>query len=151
MADSRYVSELQQLASDVGVTLDIRSDIGDRELVQLYRRAGLFLYAPRLEPFGLAPLEAAACGLITVAVAEAGTRETIADGQNGFLVGADEAVFAQKIDSLLADQDGLKKAGSLARESVERNWGMQQAVERLDCLLRRVAGKAQYSDSREGQ
>jgi hypothetical protein len=28
---------------------------------------------------------------------------------------------------------------------------MQQAVERLDCLLRRVAGKAQYSDSREGQ
>ena len=151
MADEHYVSELQQLANDLGVTLDIRRDIGDRELVQLYRTAGLFLYAPRLEPFGLAPLEAAACGLITVAVAEAGTRETIAEGQNGFLVVADEALFAQKIDSLLSDQDGLKKTGSLARENVERNWGMQQAVERLDCLLRRVAGKAEYTDTREGQ
>jgi glycosyltransferase involved in cell wall biosynthesis len=44
-------------------------------------------YAPRLEPLGLAPLEAGACGLPVVAVAEAGVRETVVDGITGSLTG----------------------------------------------------------------
>ena len=147
MADDGYVSELQELANAVGITLDLRRDVSDRELVQLYRTAGLFLYAPRLEPFGLAPLEAAACGLVTVAVAEAGTGETIAEGQNGFLVAADEALFAQKIDDLLANQARLKELAPVARETVVRDWGMQQAVERLENVLRRVAVSDQYKEA----
>ncbi len=139
MADEHYVQELKELAWNMGVTLDVRRNVSDRELLQLYRTAGLFLYAPRLEPFGLAPLEAAACGLLTVAVAEAGTRESISEGQNGFLVAPDETVFADKIDELLAKRERLEEMGSLARETVERKWSMDSAVLRLDSLLRRVA------------
>lgn len=139
MADEGYASELQKLANAVGVRLDVRHDVSDRELLDLYRTAGLFLYAPRLEPFGLAPLEAAVCGLVTVAVAEAGTRESITDGQNGFLVAADEALFAEKIDDLLADDAGLSKQAFLARDTVEQKWGMRQAVEHLEGILTRIA------------
>jgi glycosyltransferase involved in cell wall biosynthesis len=40
----------------------------------------MMLNAPGLELFGLAPLEANACGMPVVAVVEAGIRETITDG-----------------------------------------------------------------------
>ncbi len=139
MADEVYVAELTELAELVGVRLDIRFDVSDLELLQLYQTAGLFLYAPRLEPFGLAPLEAAACGLVAVGVAEAGTRESITDGKTGFLVGANEAAFADKIDEVLADQTRLDDLAWLARETVEREWGLDGAVLRLEKLLQRVA------------
>ena len=66
IVDKGYAAMLNELARDVGVTLDLRPKVSDQELLELLRTAGLFLYAPRLEPFGLAPLEASACGLVTV-------------------------------------------------------------------------------------
>ena len=62
IVDKGYAAMLNELARDVGVTLDLRPKVSDQELLELLRTAGLFLYAPRLEPFGLAPLEASACG-----------------------------------------------------------------------------------------
>jgi glycosyltransferase involved in cell wall biosynthesis len=142
MVDEPYVAVLTQLAQRAGIKLDLRRDVSDHQLLQLYRTAGLFLYAPRLEPFGLAPLEASACGLWTVGAAEAGTRESIVDGQNGSLVAPDEEAFAQKIDELLADSAKLSAMGALARQAVQRNWGMERAVLRLEDLLRRVTNSS---------
>ena len=45
-------------------------------MTQIHSTAAM-LYAPRLEPFGLAPLEANACGLPVIAVPEGGVRETV--------------------------------------------------------------------------
>jgi len=44
------------------------------------------VYSARLEPFGLAPLEANACATPVVAVAEGGVRESIRNGVNGVLI-----------------------------------------------------------------
>ena len=145
MADETYVTELKELATALGVTLDLRLNVSDRELVHLYQTATLFLYAPRLEPFGLAPLEAAACGLVTVGVAEGGTRESITEGQNGVLVAAEEAIFAQKIDDLLADRARLEMMASLPRENATGRWDMDEAVLRLERLLARVANDGSRS------
>src|SRR3989442_2027888 len=60
--DGGWQQHLVQLAADRRVTLEIRLQVSDEELVDLYNRATLFVYAPHLEPFGLAPLEAMACG-----------------------------------------------------------------------------------------
>ncbi len=120
IVDKGYAAMLNELAGDVGVTLDLRPKVSDQELLELLRTAGLFLYAPRLEPFGLAPLEASACGLVTVGAAEAGTRESIIEGQNGFLTAPDEASFAHKIDEALADKGRLQEMGRQAREIVEQ-------------------------------
>ena len=142
MADDDYVTEMKTLAQAGDIELDVRHNVSERELVQLYQTATLFLYAPRLEPFGLAPLEGAASGLVTVGVAEAGTRESITEGENGFLVAADEELFATKIDQVLADRERLEKMTLMARETVERKWSMESAVLRLESLLERVATTA---------
>src|SRR5215467_693734 len=72
--------EMEALASSLKVQFEIRMRISDAELVDVLNRAAMMAYAPRLEPFGMAPLEANACGLPVVAVAEGGIRETIVDG-----------------------------------------------------------------------
>ena len=82
---------MRSLAESHEVTFDARRSIDDSELVETLNRATAMVYAPRLEPFGLAPLEANACGLPVVAVAEGGVRETIIDGVNGFARAASAA------------------------------------------------------------
>src|SRR5436190_12060584 len=68
--DERCSEEVARAAAECGVMLDVRCAVSDDELVRSYREADVFVYAPRLEPFGLAPLEANATGLPVVAVAE---------------------------------------------------------------------------------
>ena len=75
---------------------------------------------------------------MTVAVAEAGTRETIG-GTKRVPCAPGRDVFAHKIDELLAKRERLEEMGSLARETVERKWSMNSAVLRLDSLLLCVA------------
>ena len=132
VAEEGHLNYTRRLAEDLGVRLDIRVDVSHHELLSLYREAALFLYAPRLEPFGLAPLEAAACGLPVVAVAEAGTRETVSEGENGFLVAADEAAFAAKIDEVLKQPELLRSMASSARAFVRARWSLDEATNRLE-------------------
>jgi glycosyltransferase involved in cell wall biosynthesis len=54
-------------------------------LRELYRRAAAFVLAAE-EDFGIAPVEAQACGRPVVALARGGTAETVIDGVTGVLV-----------------------------------------------------------------
>ena len=95
---------MRALAAQSGVNFELKLRIDDSELIDLLNRARVMLYAPRLEPFGLAPLEANACGLPVIAVAEGGVRETILDGINGLLVEHDPDSMGTAIERLLVDE-----------------------------------------------
>jgi glycosyltransferase involved in cell wall biosynthesis len=139
LADRGHVDFTRRLADELGVPLDVRISVSHTELLSLYREAGLFLYSPRLEPFGLAPLEAAACGLPVVAVAEAGVRETVSESESGFLVEASEVAFAAKIDEVLGQPELLRSITSKARAYVETHWRLDEAAIRLESLLARAS------------
>ena len=98
-----YLAQISTLAMRVGVKLELKLRIDDAELVDLLNRARMMLYAPRLEPFGYAPVEANACGLPVIAVAEGGVRETIQHEVNGLLVDSDPQIMADAIERLLID------------------------------------------------
>ena len=99
-----YYEEMRSLAESHEVTFEARMSIDDNELVETLNRATAMVYAPRLEPFGLAPLEANACGLPVVAVAEGGVREAIIDGVNGLLVQHQPQAMAHAIQRLRHDK-----------------------------------------------
>jgi len=75
------LEEMKALAAARGVSFSPHLRIPDDEVIDLLNRAAVMVYTPRLEPFGLAAIEAAACGLPVVAVAEGGARETVIDGE----------------------------------------------------------------------
>jgi glycosyltransferase involved in cell wall biosynthesis len=138
VAIQAYVQSLHALAASVGVILEIRIRISDAELVDVLNRASLMVYAPRLEPFGYAPLEANACGVPVVAVAEGGVRETVLDGVNGLLVDADAAGIGAAVDRLLADQQLARTLGTNGRRLAVERWSLASAADRLDSRLRGV-------------
>ena len=133
-----YLEEMQRLARSLDVQFEPRVGVTDAALVDLLNRATALAYAPRLEPFGFAPLEANACGLPVVAVAEGGVRETIIDGVTGRLVEHEPLAMAEALVRLLRDPASAEQMGKQARSLVEEKWSLNGAIDRLECRLAEV-------------
>jgi glycosyltransferase involved in cell wall biosynthesis len=123
--------------------VDFQPKVGipDKDVVSLLNRAAVLVYAPRLEPFGFAPLEANACGLPVVAVAEGGVRETVTDGINGLLVDEDPGAIARAISRLLDDPAYAARLGLNGSERIKDKWSVDASIDRLEQrLLELIAG-----------
>lgn len=75
----------QREASRLGVKRDVRFFGRVDDIADLLRGADLFLLPSETESFGLAALEAMACGVPVVASRAGGIPEVVADGETGFL------------------------------------------------------------------
>jgi glycosyltransferase involved in cell wall biosynthesis len=130
--ESEYQAELQDLAQNLGVDYLPRLMVSDPELVAILNSATVMAYAPRLEPFGLTPLEANCCGLPVVGVAEGGVRESISHGENGLLVDSDPAAMATALRGFLENPQAAAEFGKRARQWVMDHWSMEAAIDRLE-------------------
>ena len=133
--DSDYLEELQRVAASCHVSFEPKLKVSDSELVAALNRASIMVYAPRLEPFGFAPLEANACGLPVVAVAEGGVRETIVDGFNGVLVEHDPEAMAAAVQQLLDHPEYARQLGENGSKLVAERWTATHSVDRLERRL----------------
>jgi glycosyltransferase involved in cell wall biosynthesis len=139
IAAPHYLKQLEVLAERRGVDFTPHLAIPSEEVVRVLNEAAVMAYAPRLEPFGYAPLEAAACGLPVVAQAEGGVRETVIDGETGFLVGNEgELHFA--LEQILDDEVLARRMGEAARHRAESTWSLSAATVRLESHLAELAG-----------
>ena len=138
VADRAYAEEVTRLAHSLGIAFELKVRVSDEELVDLLNRARLLAYAPRLEPFGFAPLEANACGLPVVAVAEGGLRETVIDGVNGVLVDHEPRAMAEAIQRLILDPAYAEELGANGRRIAEERWSLPASIDRLEHHLRAV-------------
>lgn len=134
-ADPSYLEKLRSLAASGNVSFEPKLRIPDSELMSILNRAVMMVYAPRLEPFGFAPLEGNACGLPVVAVAEGGVRETVIHGVNGLLVEHDPRAVAAAIRHLLDHPDYARKLGENGCKLVAERWAVENSVERLESRL----------------
>lgn len=136
--EKEWEKYLKSLANKLEVELEIKSLIPNDELVKLYNEAKLVVYAPYLEPFGLVPLEAMACGTPVVAVKEGGIRESVIHNETGFLTERDEEEFAQAVYELLLKDDLREKMGKRSIEIVQNFWTLEHAGKRLLKHLKRA-------------
>lgn len=141
IANEDYRRAMTDLAVRRGVTVDFRIGISDAALTDVLGRAMAMIYAPRLEPFGLAPLEANACGVPVVAVLEGGVRETIRHQVNGLLSDPTPAALAQAVTHLRDDPDLARRLGNAGRRVVAEHWSVAAATERLERHLLDVASR----------
>jgi len=132
VGNPEYLAQLRRLAADRGVAFEPLLRVGDDQLVDLLNRALLMLYAPRLEPFGLAPLEAGACGTPVVAVAEGGVRETVQDGRNGLLVESAPAAVAEAVARLRDNPARARALGEQAHALTQEHWSLPASIDRLE-------------------
>ncbi len=136
-----YLAELQSLARQLGVEFDARLLVPQAELTALLGNALAMVYAPRLEPFGYAPLEANACGTPVVAVAEGGVRETVRDEVNGLVVAPRPEAMAAAVRRLQLDTALADRLGRTGRRVVETEWSLAAATDLLETALTEVAAE----------
>ena len=140
-----YLAELRARAA--GLHVDFRVNPSDAELVSLYRRCQLLVYPPRNEDFGIVPLEAMASGTPVVAVDSGGPRETVLDGESGWLVPADAESFAEMVGATLDAPDRLRYMRRQARLRAEVfTW--DRVAQRIDDVMEQLAlgVRPQHSD-----
>ena len=136
-----YLAEVTALAASLQVDFTPLVNVTDDRLVDILNRASAMVYAPNLEPFGLAPLEASACGVPVVAVAEGGVRETIIDNVSGLQVDPDPASIASAISRLHGDPALARRLGTSGQTAVKEKWSLQAATDRIEAQLQKYATK----------
>jgi glycosyltransferase involved in cell wall biosynthesis len=96
---------LLRLAGSLGVALEVRTEISDVELAEAYAGAIALLYLGHNEPFGLASIEAQACGCPAIVADEGGLPETVVDGVTGRVVPRAAEPAAEAIDQIAGDRE----------------------------------------------
>ncbi len=122
---------IENLAKGLEVELTILDLVNDHELIELYNKAKIVLYAPYLEPFGLIPIESMSCGTPVIAVKEGGVRETVLHNETGLLIDRDEKLFANAIFTLLTEDNERQKMSKRGMNVVQSFWTAEYAGNRL--------------------
>ena len=129
----------EALAAQLGLGDRVRF-LGERiDLPSVLRASDLFLLPSETESFGLAALEAMACGLPVVASDVGGLPEVVAHGETGLLAPVgDVAAMARHVARLLGDEGQRARFGAAARERVEAHFRLDPIVTRYETLYRNV-------------
>jgi mannosyltransferase len=126
--NQKFTDELQTRIASAGLSDRIRflGEVPWEQVVQNYQALDLFAAPARWEGFGLTPLEAAACGVPTVA-ARVGAYETlIQDGTTGSLVPRDDVdALTAALAHWLDDDAARAAAGQAARAHVAQNHAIE--------------------------
>jgi D-inositol-3-phosphate glycosyltransferase len=128
-------ARLQSLASELGITdrVDFLGSVAQPRLANYYAAAEATLMPSYNESFGLAGLEAQACGTPVVTSRAAGLASVVRDGVSGFLADAQEPeVYAGFMRRLLEEPGLSERLGRSGRKLAERFSWQRTADEVLD-------------------
>ncbi|TXR52927.1 glycosyltransferase [Quadrisphaera setariae] len=137
---------LRSVARSLGVAdrLLLVGQVEQPDVPRLLRSADVSVNAPWYEPFGIAPLEAMACGLPVVGTAVGGLLDTVVEGATGALVEPrDTAALAATVRALLDDPARRRRWGRAGRRRALAHYGWDRvAASTEDAYGRALRGTA---------
>jgi N-acetyl-alpha-D-glucosaminyl L-malate synthase BshA len=135
--DGPQRSSAERLARELGVETHVRFLGKQDHIERLIPQTDVLLMPSEREAFGLAALEAMACGVPAVAAASGGIGELITDGEDGFLapVGDADRMAAQAV-ALLSDSGLYRRVSTAARETALNRFATEQIIPQYEDLYR---------------
>ncbi|MGW5366269.1 glycosyltransferase [Actinopolymorpha pittospori] len=115
LAEDPEVQRLTAIARahDVADRVRFLGGVARAEVPALYRSADVVVSVPWYEPFGMVPIEAAACGVPSIVSSVGGHLDTVVDEVTGLLVPPrDPAGLARRLRRLLRDADLRARLGA---------------------------------------
>jgi glycosyltransferase involved in cell wall biosynthesis len=144
---------LVALAASRGVDERVRliGRVDHDDLPALVRSADVVVATPWYEPFGIVPIEAAACGVPVVGSAVGGLLDTVQDGRTGLLVPPRDAVaLTSALRSLLDDPDRRAAFGAAARRRAVARYGWDRVAAQTELVYRTMVRRAVLSEVAAG-
>ncbi len=127
------LDRLKSLTAELGIgdSVTFTGSVPQEALPTYYGAADVFVLPSHSESFGLAPLEAMACGTPVVVSRVGGMKTFVNSGENGYLVPwrCPES-FAQRLDVLLANPE-LRNAMGRAARAKALSMGWDSVAERM--------------------
>ena len=104
-----------------------------------YQRISIYVFASRVEGFGLTMLEAMAAGDAVVATRAGAAEMVIADGDDGVLAPVDDAdALAAALEPLMRDPERIEAMGRRAREKVVEKFSRDREADEISAVYRRI-------------
>jgi len=129
----------EQLARELKVEDDVRFLGKQNRIPELLAVADLMLLPSEHEAFGLAALEAMACGVPTVAARTGGISELITDGVDGLLAPmGDTDTMAGQALSLLTDSKRYREFSSASRLTAETRFSTTRIIPQYERYYRDI-------------
>lgn len=122
---------LRKLTADLGLEETVLFAGFRTDVDPLYRTFDVTVLTSESEGCSITVLESFGAGVPVVATAVGGNGELVADGENGFLVPEwDEALFVERVASILEDGDLRRRLGGAGRRRAEGGHGMAAVAKR---------------------
>lgn len=138
-------AELKELARGLGVAdrVSFLGQIPNPEVPEVLGRFDVFVALSRAESFGVAILEALACGTPAVTSDAPGPAEVMIDGDTGFVVPRDDVdAAAAALTRLLAEPGLARRLGEQGRRHVVDNYSWEHCLNVMEQVYTRaIAGE----------
>ena len=140
-------NSLRQLAAELGIADRVEFLGFQPDLYRWMQAADAFVLSSLWEGLSMAILEAAACGLPSVATDVPGTREAVMDGKTGFLAtAADPPAFQAALARMMALPRSEREAmGRKARQFIVERFSLEQVLDRWESLYNALLARIRKS------
>jgi L-malate glycosyltransferase len=138
LGDGPERPRIAALVTSLGLADHVRF-LGEGNPVEALQGSDVFLLPSDTESFGLAALEAMACGVPVVASDVGGLPEVVIHGESGFLAPVgDIDAMAEHVRSLLTDDPLHRRMSQAARHRTENHYQVEPAALRYEQAYRRI-------------
>src|SRR2546427_798524 len=133
VGDGPESSPAERLARELGVDRSVTFLGKQNHVERLLPQAHVLLMPSELEGFGLAALEAMACGVPAVATNVGGVPELVTHGVDGYLEAAgDIAAQSARVIALLSDAGLLERMARAARQTAVTRFCTDRIIPRYE-------------------
>jgi glycosyltransferase involved in cell wall biosynthesis len=135
--ETAHTYVLKEIVKKLGLSQNVHftGHLADDELFQTYSQARTYMQTSINEPFGMSTIEAQSLGTPAVVWGDAGTKETVLDGETGFhAIPYDMDDFSSKVGILMHD-DALWRTMSHNAKIWATSFSWDSHVDLLEAVL----------------
>jgi glycosyltransferase involved in cell wall biosynthesis len=137
-----YFKSLRELATSLGLENDVifTGKVEDDEVRDFYCACDAFLFPNENQTWGLAVLEAMACGALVLVSQGAAVHEVLTDNQNAVLFPArDPKTLAQKVDRLIRQPEERIRIAQAGMFLVRTQYNWEEFARQVSALCSQLA------------
>ena len=141
-SDEGPLQTLKSLANQLEVENDVvfPGPLYEREKLEAYVDADVFVLPSHYESFGNVALEALACGTPVIVTNNCGVSEWISRDV-GYVVECNEEELCNALGEVLQNEQLSKKLGSNGQKLIEKEFGWDEGILRLEKLYEAIASE----------